>query len=222
MENPWVNLRLTDGRYLLDMDRESIERLNSGLTDTAKLALDSIPEPFIGNPQSARVVMLLLNPGDGEGDRVAHKNEKFKTALFRNLHHESMEYPFYPLNPDFKDKPTAQWWRPRLRKLQEATKLDDRTLSERLIAIEWFPYHSRYSGLPLDRICESQRYTFQLAREMLSSKVVLRMRAVNHWGAVDPRFRDLSSLKNPRACYISERNTDTECFSRIKAALTTN
>jgi hypothetical protein len=68
-----------------------------------------------------------------------------------------MDYPFYPLNPEFANKPTALWWRPRLQALQYATSLDDRALSERLIAIEWFPYHSRYAHLPINRICESQR-----------------------------------------------------------------
>jgi hypothetical protein len=220
MENPWLNLSRSERTYVLDIDRTAIEQFDARQKDIAKLALESIPEPFIGNPKSAKVVLLLLNPGDAETDRAAHKNEKFKDALFRNLRHEQMDYPFYPLNPCFRDKPTAVWWRPRLQALKVATGLDDKALSERLIAIEWFPYHSRYSGLPINRICESQRYTFQLATEMLSSKLVIRMRSVNHWGAVDPKFQDVPCLKNPRACYISERNTEQGVFKRVADALT--
>jgi hypothetical protein len=70
-----------------------------------------IPEPYIGNSETATPVLLQLNRGHDEKDTEAHSNEQFKKALFRNLRSEPQDYPFYPLNPAFKDSPSAKWFR---------------------------------------------------------------------------------------------------------------
>ena len=74
------------------------------------------------------------------------------------------DYPFYPLNPTLSWTPTARWWPPRLRDLKDASGLGSGEISERLLAIEWFPYHSKSPGLPRTLVCESQKYTFQLEK----------------------------------------------------------
>jgi len=220
MTNPWLELR-SDPPYILPMDERQIREHNSRRHESSKLALESIPEPFIGNPETAKVVLLLLNPGHNQYESEAHRHPDLKEALFRNLRGEPRPYPFFPLNPSLSWSPTAKWWLPRTRELRESTGLDCLTLSEKLLAIEWFPYHSRNSGLPTRRLCESQKYTFELAKTMLATKFVVRMRSVNHWSAVDPRFRDIPSLKNPRSGYISRSNTEGNLFERIVEALTT-
>jgi hypothetical protein len=131
------------------------------------------------------------------------------------------DYPFYPLNPTLSWTPTARWWTPRLRDLKDASGLGSGEISERLLAIEWFPYHSKSPGLPRTLVCESQKYTFQLAKEMLASKLVIRMRSFNHWAPIDPRFSQVPCLKNPRCGYVSRRNTEAGLFDRIVKALKT-
>ena len=148
MQNPWHDLTFRNGEYLLDIDREQIHEYNAPLNAEHKVVLSSVPEPFIGDPSSALVVLLLLNPGHDHTDLQSHLREDFKEALFKNLRHESQAYPFYPLTPAFRDTGSARWWRRRLGGLIGASGLDEKAIARRLLAIEWFPYHSRYSALP--------------------------------------------------------------------------
>lgn len=166
MINPWPQLP-RERPYILEMDRECIDKFNAsrhGAKESRTIVSDSLPEPFIGNPSLARIVLLGLNPGHSPFDAEAHLNEDFRNTMLRNLHHEPQECPFYPLNPKFDWTPTAKWWCPRIKKLLDATGLSDEQFAERLLVIEWFPYHSQRSGLPINRLCESQSYSF-LARK---------------------------------------------------------
>jgi len=218
MKNPWLDLT-SQAPYLLEIDQKQIAAFAPRQNSNAALQLSSIPEPFIGNPETARVVLLLLNPGHDKDDPAAHSNPQLKQAIFRNLRHETQPFPFYPLNPAFSEAPTARWWIPCTRVLKKETGLSYKDLSERLLAIEWFPYHSKSSGLPTRRVCESQEYTFDLARKMIGNQFVLRMRSVNHWAGVDKRFRDVPALRNPQCCHISRRNTEPGVFEAIVKAL---
>jgi hypothetical protein len=202
-DNPWLEPLPSEGPYVLDMDRKAIDRYNDSVRDPeAKIMLGSIPEPFIGNPGSARVVLLNLNPGHSEKDEKDHRGAELQKAMFQNLRHESQEYPFYPLNPAFKETGAGRWWRKRTRQLREESGLDDRTFAKRLMVIEWFPYHSRKFA-PLKHACKSQEYSFQLARKMLDRKLlVIRMRARKQWMEVDQQFAEVRSLENPQCGYI--------------------
>jgi hypothetical protein len=215
MKNPWLELNAESEQYLLEMDRDEILRFNTRVHPECRIVLDSIPEPFIGNPESARVVLLLLNPGHVDSDRESHRVKTFKRSLIQNLHHQPQDYPFYPLNPLFESTGSAKWWLPRTRELLRESGLDRATLARRLLAIEWFPYHSRNSVLARQPLCESQEYTFQIAREMLRTKFVLVMRSVNHWANVDVDFLGVPRLKIPRSCYISKGNMDGGLFDEL-------
>jgi len=104
----------------LRRDLEAVERFNARHAPPRNINVNSIPEPLIGSPDSAVVALLGLNPGDDDGDRQAHGNPEFREAMIRNLCREQQAYPFYPLNPRFERTPTARWWRPRLRWLNDA------------------------------------------------------------------------------------------------------
>ena len=60
MQNPWLNLVPDGADYLLDMDREAILSYNQKVNPNCRVVIDSIPEPFIGNPESARVVLTIF------------------------------------------------------------------------------------------------------------------------------------------------------------------
>jgi hypothetical protein len=219
MTNPWTNLRV-DNPYILDIDKESVAAFSRSVSNDRKLDTESIPEPFIGNPETARVVLLGLNPGHSEEDETAHKRAKFKDVLFRNLRHEPLEYPFYPLNPQFVNTPTAQWWRSHLRELLDRD-IDCVTISHKLMVIEWFPYHSKRSGLPVRQVCPSQSYSFDLAMKALEKCFVIRMRSKAHWIQVDPRFGEVHSLHSPQNCCLSSRNLGKENFALLVEAFQT-
>jgi hypothetical protein len=218
VENPWTELP-GQSPYILDVDRSSIEAYNISHKDDSKIVVGSIPEPFIGNPKSARVVLLNLNPGHSEDDAIDHADCDFRGAMIRNLRHEPQDFPFYALNPKFKWTGCGKWWRARTRKLHEAD-LSWEAISNGLLVIEWFPYHSLTSDLPSKRLCPSQEYSFQLAKEMLAGKVlVVGMRSKRRWLNALPARQNVPFLKNPRNPYISPANTSADFFEQIVECL---
>jgi hypothetical protein len=222
LHNPWRELP-TKSPYILGIDRDSITALSKR---SSKRGIDqtindkSLPEPFVGNPQSATVILLNLNPGDSPADRAAHRNPAFRTALTRNLRHEAQKYPFYYLNPDFAWTSGAKWWAQHLHHLFDNGEvgLDRETVARRLCVIEWFPYHSKRAALPIRAVCPSQEYSFELAKKMLGTKLIIGMRAKTRWAAVDRRFGDLPYLKNPQNCCVTIGNAGA-LFHEIVEAL---
>lgn len=219
MRNPWLELPL-QSPYVLAMDRESIARFTARVAGEHRLNVGSIPEPFIGNPEAAKVVLLNLNPGDAAEDEANHRDPVFRRALISNLRHESQEYSFYPLNPEFATTACGNWWNKCVRALFDIGGLNRRDVAERLCVIEWFPYHSRRSGLPKSQFCPSQSYSFEIAERTLEAKkLVVGMRGKNRWANVSPDFADVPYIRNPQSCYISPGNTDGNLFARIVEAL---
>jgi len=220
MRNPWLELPRRSP-YIFPQDRDDISTLNgrASANKDGKINLSLLPEPFIGNPKTAQVVLLNLNPGVGDGDRRAHRNPVFRKAIIRNLRNESQEYPFYPLDPNLKNTPCAGWWLDHLRELFEDTGLDKKRVARRLCVIEWFPYHSQKAYLPKRQICPSQAYTFRLAVKALETKLVVGMRAKKRWIAVDSCFKSVPFLKSPQNCCISSGNAGKILFQQIVDAL---
>ena len=91
-------------------------------------------------------------------------------------------------------------------------------MPESFMVIEWFPYHSVKFKVPKEKF-ESQEYAFQLAKDMLARKLVVRMRSKSLWANVDPRFGEVPSLLNPQCGYITLGNTEGDLFGRIVEAL---
>jgi len=220
VQNPWSELP-GQSPYVLATDGGSIDKYNKLKKNDHKIIVESIPEPFIGNPRSAKVVLLNLNPGHSEDDAKAHSDPDFRQAMMRNLRHEKQDCPFYALNPKFAWTPCGRWWRAHTRRLHDAG-LPWECISQGLLVIEWFPYHSKTSGLPIKPVCPAQQYSFQLAKEMLESKIVVGMRSKKHWLDAVPAVRSVPFLKNPQNPHISPANTGTELFARIVEALRQN
>ncbi|MCL5288868.1 MAG: hypothetical protein M1453_12865 [Acidobacteria bacterium] len=221
MRNPWLDLPEISP-YILEIDRDSLSKLHERVlargSEDHTINLTSVPEPFIGNPHSATVVLLNLNPGDGPEDKDAHLHPRFRAAMFANLSHNLKEYPFYPLHPELAWTPCAQWWRPRLRALCDIGGLELATVAQRLCVIEWFPYHSRKAGFPIKRVCPSQEYSFELAKKAIGNRLIVGMRARRHWNEVHSQFAEVPYLKNPQSPYISPGNAG-RLFPQIVAAL---
>jgi hypothetical protein len=219
IENPWVEIQ-PDGPFVLEIDRESIQSYNEERQPDRKVDTSLIPEPFIGNPRRAKLVLLNLNPAVDVDDAKAHKRPDLRDAMIRNLRHESQEYAFYPLNSDFEETPCAKWWLKKTRRLREECGRE--TVAKSLLVIEWFPYHSQNSGLPKRFVCESQRYSCQLAKEMVGKgELVVLLRSKDHWAVCDKGLSKLpiaNSVQNPG---ITPGNFGTDLFKRMCEVLTT-
>lgn len=189
MTNPWE--KLEENEYILSDEVEKIEEFNKTV-GKAKIIMDQLPGPYLGNPVNAKVVILSLNPGYSKKDTVLHQEEKFKNDLRANLLHNPIEYPFYYLNPEkpFKDCGGQRFWQPILQPIineinkkildqKESVKL----IADRVAVIEWFPYHSEilYWNKTLEGL-KSQEYSFYLAKCALESKkIIIVHRALTEW-----------------------------------------
>lgn len=221
MDNPWLNLPAT-APYVLTIDREHIDKHNHACRTDTQIITGSFPQPFIGDPARARVVLLALNPGHSDLDEQDHQaNEDFRHDMRLNLRHELGEHPFYPLNPKFLRTGAGKWWMTATKALQEAG-ISIPTLAERLMVIEWLPYHSLRFAMP-KKLLPSQEYSFNLAKQMMgNNKLIVRMRSRKQWTGVHPDFERMSALSNPRCAHISRGNTKEDLFDRILAALRDN
>jgi hypothetical protein len=189
MRNVWLDLPTTIP-YVLAIDCDSIDQYAAKAKGAKKINVGSIPEPFIGNPETASVILLNLNPGDSPDDPKAHADPGFRDAIIHNLRHGPQEFLFYSLNPQFAWTPCGKWWTKNLHELWDKGGLDRARVAERLCVIEWFPYHSAKAGLPNKPICPSQKYSFDLAKKALDrKKLVVGMRAKKMWANVGSAVR---------------------------------
>jgi hypothetical protein len=215
--NPWLNLDSAAPPYILDMDRPYIERHNAKARPEHRLMLNSIPEPFIGDPKTARLVLLSLNPGHCATDEPDHRRPAIKEAMFRNLRQEPQDYPFYAFDPDFQGTGVEVYWRKYTRALQLEAGLDDANFAKRLLVIEWFPYHSKNCTLGTRYVCGSQLFSFELAKEMsrMAGVQVIGMRSREHWLQVHPSFAAIPLLANKQSPWLTRVNMGEQIYNQV-------
>jgi hypothetical protein len=217
-KNPWLDLP-SEPPYVLPCDRENLGQLIQEIKAKDAINLLSLPEPFIGNSASATVLLLSLNPGDSPDDKKVHADPAFREALLCNLRHGPQEYPFYPLNPKLKGTPSDNYWTSHVHSLLQHPDLNRQRIAERLCVVEWFPYHSKKSGVPRTPLLPSQQYSFDLVRRAIGRKLIVGMRAKSRWEKVDARLADVPYLKKTQSPYISPNNCGNELFAKIVEAL---
>jgi hypothetical protein len=106
--NPWINL--PDGPpWLLPQDRSAVARWQA----TGTVRLDLIPEPFLGGPEGAAVVLLMRAPGVADADEAAHGESQVQQAIRRS--HRAEPGYFHPFEPEMEGTPAETYWRRFLR-----------------------------------------------------------------------------------------------------------
>lgn len=175
--NPWHALPEA-GDYVLPQERSFIEAYNAAqVKPENRIRLEIPPDPFVGSPETARVLLLTKNPSWDERNVADYEGSPaYAEAVRRNLRLEPQEYPFYFLNPAFAHMAGAQWWSSKLREVIEACqeKLgpDEAlvALSQRLLTVAYFPYHvEKYVGTVKDM--PSQKFSFGLASALVRDGV---------------------------------------------------
>jgi hypothetical protein len=229
-DNPWVGLAESKQRHVLESDEDFVQRHNSSARPKYRIQTSSLPEPFIGDPKSAKLILLGLNPGHDGSVGADHGRPEIKDAIFNNLHQRNCDYPFYAFNrvfgktAGFEQTGVAKWWRKHTHRLQEATGLEDMDFAKKIFVIEWFAYPSENWFFSADKfektrtpLCPSQRYNFNLALSFLDdpSVIVLGMRARRYWVAVDRRFERVPFLNSHQNTCITPGNMEPGLFDKI-------
>lgn len=227
-KNPWIDLPKSPP-YILPRDGpllDQFERKYAG-----ELQYESLPEPYIGDPLSASVVVLGLNPGHRPDDAAWHSRPMFVRRWKDNILHRRRKYRFYALDPELAQSPVARWWSARFRQL--LSQVGQEHLSNKIAAIEWFPYHSKnaahtkkfFSSLPP---LKSQEYSFKIAASALSDrrKVVVVFWGTEAWSLWNNSVASLGSglknairLTNPQCAHLTPGNMETSDFTRLVKAL---
>lgn len=71
-------------------------------TQDRELHLSLLPVPFVGNLETADILIFIQNPGLAAVDYLLEEDKDFQTAALRTLRQEAIEdYPFWCLNPAF-------------------------------------------------------------------------------------------------------------------------
>jgi hypothetical protein len=234
-DNPWGCLR-EQPRYVLESDEEFVQRHNRRALPKYMIQAHALPEPFIGDVNSAKLVLLNLNPWYKPSVDVHHARPEIKDAIFDNLcQKKDREYPFYAFNPAFgetamfKQTGVAEYWRDHTRRLQEATGLADIAFAKKLFVIEWFPYPSenwfytaKKFAMTREPLCPSQTYSFQLAVSFLGdpSVILLGMRSKDYWVAIDKRFECVPFLNSHQNTCITPGNMQPGLFKEIVKRMT--
>ena len=212
MENLWKNVDFTSNDIICDLDIPFLKN-NQTRIDDYKFHFDLIPEPFQGRTD-ANIVLLALNPGYDDLDHHFHKvDQSYRKSVINCIKEIDQEFPFYLLNPEFKNSPGYSYWasdnKGILRNLlhyQDAHKL-----SNNLLSIEYFPYKS-LKFKPLNQILPSQNFGFQLVRKAIKRKaIIIMLRSRELWYKAVPELINYPRVyytKNARNVVLSSNNLE--------------
>lgn len=223
MANPWLALPET-APFVLPGDQPLIERSNQRLTDKKRVRLDVLPVPFLGSLDSARVVLLALNPGYKDADRQLFGTDKEYVEQNRRSLAFASSPSFFYLDRRFSETPGYNWWYTRLRQLIEVCGHD--TVAARTLCVEFFPYHSEEYGINM--LVPSQRYGFWLVKQAVArKKLIVVMRSETLWLRHVPELHSAGYIARkvtktglpPRATHLSRVNLSGGDFERIVAAI---
>jgi hypothetical protein len=183
----------------------------------ADLKLNHLPVPWIGDPRTASVLLLALNPG-WKPDTDALEHGIYTEENRRCLTFQS-RVPLFSLDARLAGTPGHSWWSQRLRLLIERVGLE--RVQAGVACVEWFPYHSpAFRRLPL--VLPSQAYGFRLVgRAIERGAVIVLMRSRAYWFQSVPNHATAKflELKVPRSPYMTPANLTPAGFERVCSAL---
>jgi hypothetical protein len=148
--------------------------------------LGLLPQPYAGDPASASVVILSLNPGLSPADYFGEfRVPEFRRALLANLRQrrESSAFPNLWLDPLFSWHSGFKYWHEKLRKVIDrlaerhsvARSEALRLVSGRVASLELYPYHSARFDMPSS--LAQQLWSAKLARSFAHDVLLPRVRS---------------------------------------------
>ncbi|MDD5056059.1 MAG: hypothetical protein PHZ00_07395 [Candidatus Peribacteraceae bacterium] len=194
----WKKFRVSSSEpHIHPADRNLLLKLNSHFFQDYNQYIDSylagcvsptdihtglLPVPFWGDFRTAKVFILMINPGFSHDDYVSEVNEEFRVALENNLH--SWNFSF--LDKKFLWTGGGWYWEGRFKEIAEELRMKKycknygdalQHIAKRVSVIELVPYHSkkfRVKGSILNQL-ESKRIAHEAANAI--AKVAKRNEA---------------------------------------------
>jgi hypothetical protein len=212
--NPWVNL-VKEPPFVLQDDKLILDKYIHLLKGTAQLRFEAVPMPYIGNPLTAKVLLLALNPGFREDElSVMNSYPAGVEADIKNLTFANVP-PFYFIDKKYNFTGGFRWWFKRLRLLIENCGVE--TVATSVACVQFFPYHSvEYGGFP--ELIPSQAFSFELVKNAIKEKkLIVFMRSKKIWFEHIPELINYPflELKSPRSPFVTPANLSKEGFELI-------
>ncbi len=212
--NPWAQVP-SRAPFVLEPDLLHVQQFNRTAPEKYRIEDRLLPEPFFG-PLDAPVVVLLQNPGVSKDDFAHHQKATFARALRQDLALSSERRHFHLLDPT--RGPGHVWWTSACRDLLIAH--DAVQVASKMLALEYFPYHSRQFAHGHLRL-PSQEFTFSLLRDAIARKaLIVCMRGHREWLGAVPELgshKNLIHSNSKRTSHLSRNNLDK--FDRLVKAL---
>jgi hypothetical protein len=211
VENPWLELNTENNRFLAKCDISYINNyVNNG---KQKLKLDIIPHPYMGNPFTAVVYLLLGNPLFINDDYPYYRKEP--DIFLENLRHKVNDYPLYWLNPIYRGSNSYNWWIEKLSFLDGET--DREIVTNRIFSVEYYAYYSK--EFPDLNHLPSQKYSFHLIEQAIrDEKIIIVARHKKLWYSAIPGLKDYVNkyeLNSSQNVVISQDNIGQDNFNKI-------
>jgi hypothetical protein len=159
LANPWLALPESPD-YVLADDLAILRRFPKAID---KLVFAGMPGPFVGNPLTARLLLLALHPGFVDSDIEAARDQAIQ-GPWRDALQLRDGALFHPVAQAQQAVGGSPWWPKKLRRLMETVGAE--TVMARVAAAEWFPYVSR-KLVEIPELLPSQAFTFQVVRKAL-------------------------------------------------------
>lgn len=224
--NPW---RLLPDRapYILSDDRGAVEQYNQSVHGSHQVNLELPPDPYIGNPFKARVLVLTKNPA--WDDHLRYDVDRHPDLIDRmkaNLLFKNEDWPFYYLDPAFADTEGHKWWHAALRELIEACDEINggkglEAVAKYVMTVAYFPYRSEgYTGKVSGM--RSQLFSHETVRFMMEHEdlKIIIMSHEKEWMAEIRRLKDRAQhTRNPQARFVSRKNLPDGLFDEIVKTL---
>lgn len=230
-----------DGNFLCEEDRAVIDAFNKKYQARPEYRIQThlLPEPFIGNPHTAKLLMLALNPGYSGNDKNEldseddlHQTPVFKKLIEDNLACKEVAYPFYYLNESsaFQNSPGHKFWRKRiLRQLIEEQNISITHLAKSICCVQYHAYHStQYKSLGKNSI-KSQEDTKKIIQNFIEKNrknnflPIIIMRSQSLWMKRIPELKNIEEegivLRNPRNPVISRNNMKEGLYEKLVGIL---
>lgn len=179
------------------------------------------PEQIVGNPNTARIFLLNMNPSFDPSNQTTQL--ELQDELLNNiLGVFDSEYPFHSLNPKYENTDGCRWWRNgrHFGGWEKYFTLSE--LSKAFCNLELLPYHCK--NLPAVvrnniKECPSTKaildfvHTEVVPKAKAGEAAIILLRCSREWELEEDISNNIFLTSSPRSAYFGPNmyfNTDTE------------